>query len=75
MSNQDEINYLLSIQVKNTMELESIKQTMGSLDESIEQLNMNIEQNKQQLSDCNTQIDNLNQGNIYIDSIIKTLGG
>lgn len=70
MSNQDLINYLLSVQADNTTQIATINQTIGSLNDAINQMNLNIEQYNQQLTDCNTQIDDLNQGNTDIDLII-----
>jgi len=70
MSNQDLINYLISVEATNTAQIATLNQTIGSLKDAINQMNLNIEQYNKQLTDCNTQIDALNQANIDIDLII-----
>jgi len=73
MPNQDLIDYCNEEKQIHETEIESLRQTITSLDEGIEQFKVNIEQFNKQKEDVESNISNLEEGNAKLNQIISIL--
>jgi len=70
MSNQDLINYQISLEANNTAQINTLAQANVQLDNNIALLNQTISQLQAQISDNNTKSATLAAGNVMIEETI-----
>jgi len=70
MSNQDLINYQLSLEANNTAQINSLTQSNVQINNNIAQLNQTIVQLEAQITTNNQKISDLEAGNVMIQETI-----
>jgi len=70
MSNQDLINYQLSLEANNTAQINALAQANVQLNNNISQLNQTIIQLQAQIEDNNIKSAALSAGNVMIEETI-----